>query len=745
MKLSTLVSFVAVLGGLAGCGGKIGSSNANSGAAGSSGASGSGSGPTAGTTGAAGVGSGGTSSPTGAGASGVAGTTGAAGTGYATGTAGTTGAGATTGTAGTGGDVTQPLSAFAAVRKVKNILTGLAPTDAEVAAGATPSGLKTLVDTWMATPQFQSKMILFFQNAYQQSSLAVLDYEFQLRKRPGAFDLSYGVFGDNAFPLLFQNLKESFARTCLQLIAEGKPFSDMLTTQRFMMTTALMSLYMQIEMPYDIHTFDWKFNHGTRPAIEDTLNPASANYMVFGYAAPTTSTGKAPSGANCAGDSSKVSTYPGNTNLFHVLLGNVDRDSTNNGQGTSNLGCFEHAIKPYFTSTDLSDWRMVTITNTGTPLRSFDLPGLRAVTTTLSSKLPRVSFFTTPSFLAVWNTNDSNQHRVTANQALLGAIGQGFTNATSAIPTPPSAVAVDGSHAVSGSICYGCHKSLDPMRQFWGNFFDYNDQVGKAGAAASFGFADVTANGTTLVDFGKLVGQVTDSQASPTLNRFALETTQKLCFFANSAQCEETDPEMRRVAQAFQTASYDFKTLVRELMASPLVTGWANTATFTQDGLTISVARRDQLCGALSARLGKADLCEIAVPAPTGVTTAMNRLAGAIPADAFSRGSQFPVTAPDPNLFYRASTELVCEAIAAKVVDATSGTVYTSTSYATAIPDIVQKVMAVPPSDPHSAALVKALTDHYNAAIAAKATATSALRSTFSAACQSPTSLSLGI
>ena len=60
--------------------------------------------------------------------------------------------------------------------------------------------------------------------------------------------------------------------------------------------------------------------------------------------------------------------------------------------------------------------------------------------------------------------------------------------------------------------------------------------------------------------------------------------------------------------------------------------------------------------------------------------------------------------------------------VAAKVVDASSGTVYTSASSAAAITDMVQKVMAVPPSDPHSAALVQALTDHYNAAIAAKAT-----------------------
>jgi hypothetical protein len=666
------------------------------------------------------------------------------------GVAGTTGAGASygggTGTAGTSGGYTAPASTFASLRKVKNVLTGLAPTDAEVASVTNTATLQTLINTWMGTPEFQSKMILFLQNAFQQSSLAVLDYEFQLRKRPGAFDLPYSVFGDNAFPMLFQNLKESFARTALQIVAEGRPFTDILTTQRFMMTTALMSMYMQIEIPYDIHTLTWQFNHGSRPALTDTLDPSSPNYMVFGYAAPTTTTGKAPGGTTCAGDTTKVSTYPGSSNLFHVLVGVVDRDSSNNGQGTTQLGCMEHAIQPYFTASDTSDWRMVTIANSGTIPKPWDLPTLRVITTTLPSKLPRVSFFTTPSFLAVWNTNDSNQHRVTANQALLGALGQGFTNASAAIPTPPSSVAVDGSHAVSGSICLGCHKSLDPMRQFWGNFYDYNDQVAaKAGAAASFGFGDVTANGTTLVDFGTLVGKVSDAQATPTVNRFALAMTEKLCFFANSAPCEESDPETRRVALAFQNASYDFKTLVRELMSSPLTTSWASTATFIQDGVTISIARRDQLCTALSNRLGKADLCEIVVPTPTGVTTATNRLAGSIPADAFSRGSQLPVTPPDPNLFYRAATELVCEAIAAKVVDASSGTIYTSAAYQTAIPDLAQKVMALPPSDPHYAAAVQALTDHYNAAIAAKASATSALRSTFAAACQSPTSLGLGL
>jgi hypothetical protein len=661
------------------------------------------------------------------------------------------GGGKGAGGGGTGGMSlwTQPISTQASVRKVKNILTGLGPTDAELAQvrkGGTPA-LQSLIDTWTATPEYQAKMLVFFSDAFQQSSLTLLNFEFQLRSRPGAFDLPYGLFGDNAFPLLYQNMMESFARTCLEIIAEGHPFTEVLTTQSFMMTTALKSLYMQIEMPYDIHTMTWKYNQGTRPPIAESLDPTSPNYLVFGYAAPTTSTGQEPvPGSTCAGDSNKVSQYPGSTYLFQLLLGAANRDAANNSPGTTNTGCFEHPVQPYFTATDLSDWQMVTI-GAGTPLKSYDLPSLRTSGATLASKLTRVSFFSTPAFLSVWNTNDSNQHRVTVNQALLAALGQGFTSAEANFTAPPSTVGLNGQHAVAGSVCYGCHQALDPMTVFYSDSYDYNDQVnGTPTMGGSFGFEDVKQNGASLVDFGKFMGMVTDSQVSgQPVNRFAMEMTQKLCFLANSALCEETDPEMRRVALAFQKSNYDFGTLVREIMSSPLVTDTASTATFAQDGVTISIARRDQLCAALSNRLGLPDLCQIAMPAPTDVTTAMNRLAGALPVDGFSRGTQFPVTPPDPNLFYRAASELVCEAIAAVVVDA-PGSTYSSASATAGIEDMVTRVMAVPVSDPNHAAAVAALQAHFTAATTtAKATPTSALRSTFSAACQSPTTLSFGI
>ncbi len=98
--------------------------------------------------------------------------------------------------------------------------------------------------------------------------------------------------------------------------------------------------------------------------------------------------------------------------------------------------------------------------------------------------------------------------------------------------------------------------------------------------------------------------QVTDgADGKAPISRFAIAVTQKLCFFANSSACVETDPEFRRVAGAFETGGFNFVNLVNDFFSSPLVTGASDTLTFDQLGMTVSVSRRDQLCASLSNRL----------------------------------------------------------------------------------------------------------------------------------------------
>jgi polyisoprenoid-binding protein YceI/cytochrome c553 len=643
-----------------------------------------------------------------------------------------------------------PLSHQSALRKVKNILTGLAPTEQELARPQTPQELQLLIDSWMQTPEFKEKMLFFFANVFQQSSISIPDFYNQLRNRPGAFNLAYGIYGDTALPQLFKNMNESFARTAVHFAETGRPLSDLLTTDEIMMTTALKSLYMQIEANWDTasnpNVMKWKFNYGRRPALADSLNPNSPDYMVFGHEAPASVTAERSFSDNCNGNTSLVAQYPGNVYLFHLLLGHVGRDR-GAGPGMTNTGCWERATKPYFTASDLSDWKLVKVVK-GTRIEPWDLIKLRASGNSLPSSAPRISFFTTPAFMAVWNTNDSNSHRVTVNQALLSALGMGFTSASQSIPIPPNTAAVDGNHAVNTTECFACHKSLDPMRQFFDNWYLPTDKP-KGGTGTgpqpSFGFANVTGNGRTLVDFGNFIKQVTDEAVTgDVINRFALEMTQKLCYFANSAKCEETDPEMRRIAREFERGGFNFKQLVSNMYSSPLVTAKTATATADKNGVNISILRRDQLCQALSNRLGVTDICKIALPLRANLSR-LGLLAGALPYDTFSRGVAEPVTPSDPNIFYRGASELLCEAVAAQVVDNNTNRIFSSADPEGALLVMTTKVMALPPNDPKHASALSILRTHYNNAVSRGATKTNALRSTFSAACQAPSSLGVGI
>src|SRR4030095_15047644 len=93
----------------------------------------------------------------------------------------------------TPGDVTVPPTpisadvAYVAVRKVKNLLTGMAPTDEDVAlvTSTGAAGLQQLVATWQTTDpykdMFAAKMVGFFRNAFQQTGFTPTeDFKIQL-------------------------------------------------------------------------------------------------------------------------------------------------------------------------------------------------------------------------------------------------------------------------------------------------------------------------------------------------------------------------------------------------------------------------------------------------------------------------------------------------------------------------------------------------------------------------------------
>jgi hypothetical protein len=71
--------------------------------------------------------------------------------------------------------------------------------------------------------------------------------------------------------------------------------------------------------------------------------------------------------------------------------------------------------------------------------------------------------------------------------------------------------------------------------------------------------------------------------------------------------------------------------------------------------------------------------------------------------------------------------------------------VFPSANVNAAAEDMVTRVMAIPPTDPKHSAAVSILKAHHAAALKAGSDPTGAMRSTFTAACLSPTSLGQGL
>jgi hypothetical protein len=215
---------------------------------------------------------------------------------------------------------------------------------------------------------------------------------------------------------------------------------------------------------------------------------------------------------------------------------------------------------------------------------------------------------------------------------------------------------------------------------------------------------------------------------------------QKLCYYANSSACSETDPEFLRVVKSFTDSNYDFHTMVRELFSSPLVTGQAATQTWSELGETVSISRQDHFCAALTNRLKlTTSLCVGITDKTTQIAVANN-----IPLDGYLRGAEAPALSTAQTPFYRGATESLCAYAAGLTIDKPQS-LYDSTKKDAAITDFVANIMGITSADPNSATVTQLLTEHFDAAVKAGAKPTDALKSTFITACLSPTSVAIGL
>lgn len=668
---------------------------------------------------------------------------------------------------GTGGAAAEPLDAGGAdaadavaavpfqadppavyVAKIKNILVGLAPTADEVQqVQAEPAQLKMLIRAWMQLPEYQDKMKRFFELAFQQTQVSAVDFADQ------AYPKQISI-NNTTTPLLMQNAQQSFARTMMELVAQGQPLSDGVTTTRYMMTTAMKELYAFLDVwQVDDNgkvTDRFKQAHAGQTitvstasgpiALAETLDPTSPNYMHWYN--PDVATND----ANVVGCVEDPIVYnPSGISLHYLLYGALDGRKTAAGVQCPPSG--GSATASQLVAGDFADWTMVTIRapRAGEAVTNFyDLTALRAAKELVLS-VPRTGFFSTPAFFANWQTNVSNQMRVTLNQTLIVALGAQVdgSDPTKTPGSPPPGV--DMVHSARPD-CFACHQTLDPLRSIFAATYSWNYHAQADATLAAqkgmFSFQGVIQPVATITDLGATLA---------THPLFAQAWAQKLCYYVNSAPCTTTDPEFVRVVKAFQDANLSWNTLVVELLSSPLTTNVSATETTAVNGPVVAVSRRDHLCAALDNRLGLNDICGLDAVTRKQLQATVPQIVTGLPSDGYGRGSTVPVLPNSPTLFYRAGTENICASIAASVIDVAAakqvaGTKYwSSKSPDAAIADFVGTVMALVSPDPRAAAATDLLKGHFTAAMQQGASAADALKSTFVVACLSPSAVSIGL
>jgi hypothetical protein len=621
------------------------------------------------------------------------------------------------------------------VPKVKNLMTGLPATDAEVnAVVADPNALRGLIDQWMALPQFQGRMLDFFRNAFQQNQVVL-----------GSLMANLGLnFQVNPAiqKQLERNIMDSFPLTVWEMVKAGQALTTAVTTNQYMMTTAMMSLLSYAD---DLNVDD-KGKLTNRPnlrtaipatgftidptstaTLAQSLDPTSPSYMIWHL--PATFTG-------CTTLTPYVINTPANMyqQLFGFLLGRAAYPPC---VPTGN----QQTFTSQFADADFSDWRMVTLNPTDVAVPStspifYDVLKLRAASA-MSLHTQRIGFFGTLAFDANWGTNSGNEARVTANQTLIVATGASILGEDTIVKFPVNAT--DADHA-SNPACAVCHNQLDPFKQYFRQSYSltYHDQTDTSQLTqpAGFNIGGVTATGQGVGDLSRTLA------GHP---RFKLAWAEKLFFWGTSTPALEDDPELIRIADAFAAASYDFKTLAREVFSSPLLTLAGPTKTTQSNGVILSIARRDQFCAALSNRMGLPDVCGMETVKPTGAQTTIASRALLMPVDTYYRSYALPSYPTNPDLFFRDSVESVCRLVADQVVDVAAGSKYNSKDVDAAVTDFVATVMGLPTSDPRSAPAAAILKDNYTAALATKATPTDSLKSTFTLACIAPSSIAMGL
>ena len=580
--------------------------------------------------------------------------------------------------------------------KLKVLLTGGAVTAAELhAVEADANALKPLVASWTETPEFSGKMQVFLAGALQQRIIGSINVQ---------FDGAQGTWS----PSLAANLQESFTRTAIDIVENDRPYTEVVTTRRWAATTATLMGLAYLDYTATALRSE-KHQVLSAPTASMPASPLPLSYSVQNHAwvFPSIPAACAPAPQNL-------------TQTLDMLLGSIHCSTTSKNFQLSKT-------ETVLTAADFSDWRFVDLkaaTGASPAPAFYDLETLRSANK-LSLGLPRVGFFTSPAFLANWETNDDNQFRVTTSQTVITALGEIFSPVDQTQTLRHDGLSAD--HAAPGSTCYGCHQFLDPMRLYFAKTLSTRYHVAEKPmtGSPSFAFEGLSHDG------GDLFTLATTLTQHP---HFAAAWVQKLCYYANSQSCDEKDPEFKRIVNVFVDSKYNFKAMLRELFASPLVTGASPTLTYKNQANLVSITRNQHLCQLLDERLGMAGSCALAAS-----------FANLIPDDSFRRGSAVPVQPAITSLFHFSAAEKLCDRVASRVVGTGATSLFNPNQPEPVFDRLTQDLMGLSPTHSRYPAARAALSDHFRAARATGASATISMRSVFTLACLSPEVMALGL
>lgn len=600
-----------------------------------------------------------------------------------------------------------------AIRKAKMLIEGSAVTEEELkAVQRNPKAIDDLIREWQQEPGYLEKMRWFLEENLQFSrEIGPDEYVGQLRGTNKANPPTKFVN-----PKIYQNGQESAIRTIMDLIVRpDRPFTNIATQTEWMMTPALMSLFLAFDHPNDPDLLDFRIGVDLSDAEKRYSLAKKIETKRFYFPPPAGLDGfKSQNGS--------IVKLMRNKEIAFIwgALNQYSHQTRNKS----------HSL---FKDSDYTTWKKVKIAKAtrNNPRQDFwDLPALRRADTIYVSS-ERVGFFSHPNFFGRWETNDDNQFRVTINQALITALNLSFAPDDLSITLNEEVLSAE--HAAPGTDCYACHRLVDPMRNYFRNLYDDThgkprDAASKKAIAevASFSFGGETETGNDLMDLGRVIA------SHPA---FAPAWVQKLCFYSNSQNCVETDEEFIRVAQAFKDSNYSFNDLIATFFSSELFLKDVEEKSAIAQPAFASISRNQHICQQLSRRMSKfagnkQNPCN---DSKNGAST----IADNIPADDWTRGALEPAMPTRPNMFGYTTMENLCRNVALNKYGTPAMPAKPIGSY---LDDyLLPHIVGLPKSDPRHGDVRKVLIDHFRDAKSKQGIdSKAAIVSVFTLACSSP-------